>query len=243
MATTPGEPLWVYLERRERELLNLSAALRGDLKAVEDELAHVQSAKRQIGNLGSADQARFGGSTTRLGQVTAPNVLAPYKLNPDDATPTIKQLVMKALLTQFDQQGATPTEIRQFIHDAYKREISSKSLSPQLSRLKYDDLLKQKDGDRWYLTVKGRDRSRYLMMYDHPTSRATIPELQDDDVPLATENLTFTVVKKFNSATQRFREGTTLEFKDQAELDAFKKSLHPLDLDHLVKQGFLEAQS
>lgn len=169
----PGETLYAFLGRRERELVNITSSMRTELGAAEEELAHVRSALRQIGPLGIG--AGLGGvaaaAATGGGGVVPADRGQPF---------TIKELVLKALQSEFAEKGATSSEMRHFIRDVYGRDISPTSLSPQLSRLRTDGLLKQKGEDRWFLTNQGRERARFLSMYDHPTSRAAIKELQDD---------------------------------------------------------------
>jgi hypothetical protein len=169
------ETLYAFLERREREILGITTAMRSEITALENELAHIQSAKRQIGNLGAEDNARFGMPAVDLGsvadalaqknsnaEIAPPNALAMALGTPP--TETIKDLVLKALFTNFQEHGATPATLRQFIRDAYGRDIDRTSLNPQIARLRAEGLLKQKGGeDNWRLTNEGLERATRLV--------------------------------------------------------------------------------
>src|SRR5436190_19542204 len=91
----PEETVYAYLERRERELLNQISAEKAATATKEMELAHVQSAKRQIGNLGGADKARFGVSIGPAPTVTDLIGDDPNAEQPDGAS--IKQLILRAM--------------------------------------------------------------------------------------------------------------------------------------------------
>lgn len=258
MPREPGETVYEFLGRREGELTNRAAALRGELADVENELAHVQSARRQIGNLPPLDKNRFNA----LKPEPSEELVSPFSLSPETTNAlqkirdqmaetgvkvsnalakavgqtgttdaTIKQLVMKAMAsTKFMLGGATASEIRQFILDGYRRDISPQSLSPQLSRLKAEGSLMQEDDDRWRVTATG------VLRYG--TARNVLAEVAESFAILK-----FRVAKPFNSQNRRFGVGVNLEFKDLADLGAFKHSLHPLDFDHLIKDGFLEPRA
>jgi hypothetical protein len=72
---------------------------------------------------------------------------------------TIKQLIVRALLEGFPRhEGTTATELRDFIHRSYGRDIDRASLSPQLSRLRDDGIIETTEGGVWKLTRGG---SRY----------------------------------------------------------------------------------
>jgi hypothetical protein len=58
---------------------------------------------------------------------------------------TIKQLVVQALTDHFTS-GTTQARLREFIRDAYGRDIASGSLSPQLARLIDEGVLMRMDG-------------------------------------------------------------------------------------------------
>src|SRR4051794_22489442 len=63
MEKKSNETLYDFIERRSRELTHQIAAFQGEIDTRRAELAHLQSAKRQIDVLGGGDAARFGKST------------------------------------------------------------------------------------------------------------------------------------------------------------------------------------
>jgi hypothetical protein len=95
---------------------------------------------------------------------------------------TIKELVIQALLDHFPT-GTNLALLRDFIRDAYRRTIEPSSLRPQMHRLKADRVLfHDPASDLWNLDPRKRALYR---MYDHPTSRAAMKELQDEPMPKA----------------------------------------------------------
>jgi hypothetical protein len=191
-----GETLYEYVQRREGELVAKIAATRGDLEALELELAHVKSARRQIGNL--PDFGRTPLAEANEGRdhpldaeppvevvvdpdaVSGPHVHSHIaELSDADARshthrfiletknpPTIKDLILKALWNGFRETGATQAQLRQFIRDAYGREVDRTSMSPQIARLRDEKLLKQKGGeDNWRLTLKAISQIRADLRY------------------------------------------------------------------------------
>jgi hypothetical protein len=85
------------------------------------------------------------------------------------STETIKELILKAMGASFRKDGATPAQLREFIRDAYGRDIDRNSLSPQISRLKEEHLIKQKPGEEvWRLTKEGITRLRAQSWYGIP---------------------------------------------------------------------------
>ncbi|MEA2974769.1 MAG: hypothetical protein QOF19_289 [Alphaproteobacteria bacterium] len=122
---------------------------------------------------------------------------------------TIKQLIIKAFTDRFTD-GATASELRDFIRDAYGRDIERASLTPQLSRLKEERVVE------------------YLR---HPES---------DQGGVEDDPSKFVVVKPFNSSTRRFRVGSVFEIPtDEDQLRTFKLELEPLDLEHLKARRFI----
>jgi hypothetical protein len=73
---------------------------------------------------------------------------------------TIRDLILLALRS-FPITGAKTSELRQFITDAYRRDIDRASFTPQLSKLKADGVLDQ-DGPtgRWSLAGISPDEMR-----------------------------------------------------------------------------------
>ena len=90
---------------------------------------------------------------------------------------THKELVIQALIDHFPK-GATVAEIRDFISNAYGRPVEQNTLRPQMHRLKADSVLIQ-DEEVWNLNPEKR---RLYAMYNHPSTRAAMPELKDDAV-------------------------------------------------------------
>jgi hypothetical protein len=177
------ETLYSFLLRRERELTHRIAALQGQLTPLERELAEI---KRTSG----AVQASIHGQPAAVSLEMSVGLALGNKSNvaigvmPADiverfAAMTIKELVIQALLDAFPN-GGTPVQIREFISNAYAREIEPSSLRPQMHRLKADGVLGQDPtGDIW--NFRDGKRLQYAM-FDHPTSRAGMKELQDDAI-------------------------------------------------------------
>ncbi len=95
----------------------------------------------------------------------------------DRSTMTIKQAVVQALIDHFPN-GARTVELRNFMKAGYGKEVEQSSLRPQLHRLKADGVLSfDQENQTWNLHP--RKRMLYTM-YDHPTSRAAMKELQDE---------------------------------------------------------------
>src|SRR5260370_5041465 len=63
---------------------------------------------------------------------------------------TMKELVIKALSGHFPN-GATAKQLRDFIRDAWGRDIARENLSPQLSRLRWDKVIGWKEPHLWFL--------------------------------------------------------------------------------------------
>jgi hypothetical protein len=235
------ETVYELLDRRQRELTHEIAALSGEIDARKTELAHVESAKRQIDLMGGNDAARFGkpkhGAIEGVG---AKGVAAEIESAPQSsgierfadgvfatdsglrktaqtvkqATDlyrslqfkhlTIKELIIKALNDHF-ANGATAGELREFIRNAYGRDIDRSSLTPQLSRLK-------DEGDVDYF--------------------------QRDDEP----GTKFVVVKSFKSNMRRFPVGTEIVIPDnENDLRILTLELEPRDLEDLKTRRWIVA--
>jgi len=67
-----------------------------------------------------------------------------------------KPTIVTALTSHF-HDGATPAELRTFIKDVFGREIDRTSMSPQLTRLREDGVVEQKDM-KWRLSEQVRQR-------------------------------------------------------------------------------------
>ena len=173
------ETVYQFLTRRERELLNQIAAEKAATATKEIELAHVQSAKRTIGNLGAADKVKFGAPET-LGATLAAlgHSMRNGKIDETEPAP-IKQLILKAMWASFRETGATSSDLRQFIADAYGRNIHPSSMSPQISRLKNEMLLKQKENEIWRLTKLGIARCAEEWGYSQKADDAPLEQQQE----------------------------------------------------------------
>ena len=193
-----------FLQRRERELLAQISALRGQLAPKESELTKIQQMRKLLAgepiqsslaalaktNSNSVvDQVPVSGleaAIDALRNTTAPDNNAMFglaalgQIAPASKyeTMTIKQLVVQALIDHFPK-GGTMMEIRDFIRLGYGRTIEPSSMRPQMHRLKADGILGQDAStDTWNF----QDGKRQLYaMYDHPTSRAAMKELRDEE--------------------------------------------------------------
>jgi hypothetical protein len=190
-----GESLRDFLVRRERELTHQVAALRGQIAPMEKELSEIKlaidalpPALSDLSGFAIQNHDRVGqlvtGGLTSLpawGKLAEMGRLPECSNNPAlrYQNMTIKELVVQSLLDQF-RAGASAVEIREFIRNAYGRDIEAASLRPQIHRLKAAGILEPGINalmDTWNLTKKAR---AMYSMYDHPTSRKTMKELQDD---------------------------------------------------------------
>lgn len=197
-----------YLVRRERELVQQTAAIRGMLAPKERELGDVRKAMDTLGiphgsALGdlmesarvrdpseiSALAASLSGQSGESqpaaeptprnalavalagsrqaesdflnanapGEMTTTELLA-MQVKKDIAGFTIKQMILSALKDHF-HDGATPTDLRDYMKNAYERDIDRNSISPQLARLREEGAVRQQphpDGEKWHLTPKAR---------------------------------------------------------------------------------------
>ena len=198
-----------FLYRRRRELAAQISALRGQLAPKEAELAQIDqmlaladprgavAAKFDVPPQSSSvpyatqleqflEPLDLGGSQLEaLSELTksgTPLALAAaaQRYDPKFARMTIKELVVQAIVDHFPNGGKS-ADIREFIRNGYGREIDQASLRPQMHRLKADTILTQ-DGEIWNLDL--HKRTLYAM-YDHPTSRAAMKELQDETLSSA----------------------------------------------------------
>jgi hypothetical protein len=161
------------MERRERELTHQLAALRSEIESKEAELAEVVKARSAIGShqasekpLGyvAGDHFQLPGdegadlvATDAQGKRVA---IVQFKSSPGAVELSIKQLAVKALWEGFRNAHATQSELREFIKNAYGRQVDRASLSPQLSRLKAEGIVRQSNNDRWQLVPDGGDTLR-----------------------------------------------------------------------------------
>jgi hypothetical protein len=226
-AQMADENIYAFLARRERELTHQIAALKGQLAQTRGQLAQrehelvevmrmraasalagdasIPNLLQQSNHLGTLLHERFVGSEP-AGDAMLPDMGKRY------AEMTIKELVIQALLDHFPK-GGTTIEIRDFIQDAYTRDIMPASLRPQMHRLKADGVLGQDPStDTW--NFRDGKRSLYAM-YDHPRTRKAMKELQDSE-----PGLRDTIEAAHEDHAMQALQGSkrSLRFKTQAEL-------------------------
>jgi hypothetical protein len=227
------ESLYAFLERRSRELTNQIAALKSHLTACETELAHVQSAQRQFANFPEADRARMGfpmamRQSHRLMEQT-------YSANL-----TIKQLIMKAMRAHF-KDGATAADLRDFIKDAYGRDIERASFSPQLSRLKAQGLLHQNpETERW--TILASDSTVDILLADDNDDEQTeqLPDLGPAPATLKEMILRVLWINKAfrerGATSADLRRVIQIAYKHESDPLTFREQLGRLNAQGVLKQ-------
>ena len=143
------ENLYEFVARRERELIAQISATKGQIN-----LLHAQLAMREVELIevqhikASASCASPPNSNTTVGAAYGVVSQAAVDLGLYEGM-TIKQLAIQALVDHF-KKGGTTIEIRDFINDAYGRDILPSSLRPQLHRLKAAGILGQEPStDTW----------------------------------------------------------------------------------------------
>lgn len=156
------ETLADYLKRRERELIQQTAAIRGMLIPKEKQLEEVRQAMKAIGLERSyAEELK---SFVDQGQDTPPpnclsNTLEAAAFQTMQAIAeglTIKDLILRALNDHF-HLGATPSELSDYMKAAYGREIDRNSISPQLARLRDEGLVQNTNAlsGKWEIVLRG----------------------------------------------------------------------------------------
>jgi hypothetical protein len=92
---------------------------------------------------------------------------------------TIKQLVVQALLDHF-HAGTTAPLLRDFMRNAYGRDVETGSLRPQLHRLKGEGVLVfDPNVEKWLLSP---DKAR-AWSHSPPSAQRSAPELLKDEEP------------------------------------------------------------
>jgi hypothetical protein len=177
-----------FLSSRKRELTSQVAALKGQILPLERELREIEIAIEALpppAPTSLSDAALNYPINQGLSSAKMTFGLAELGRTVHERfkSMTIKELVVQALLDAFPN-GASPAQIRDFIRDAYGREVEPASLRPQLHRLKSDGKLMVVtfgSGDTmWNLLPKAR---LLYSKYDHPTSRLAMKELLQDEPP------------------------------------------------------------
>jgi hypothetical protein len=173
-----------FLARRERELMNRVAALRGQLNPLEAELGDVQRmralmAEKTDKNLDAAKRAMMAGMPERTTNADIyTSSINPLKdlVNPY-AGKTIKELVVQSLLDAFPK-GATTMEMRDFFRSGYGRTVDPSSLRTQLHRMKAAGIVIQDtSNDNWNFCIGKRALYDTYRQVPPPDG---ITELQDD---------------------------------------------------------------
>ena len=147
-----------YLKRRERELIQQTAAIRGMLIPKEKQLEQIRQAMQAIGIQPSyTEQLKPFMDQTQvdLDQVVA-SALGNTPLPLLAEALTIKEMILRALKDHF-HGGATPSELRDYMRTAYGRDVDRNSISPQLARLRDEGIVKNantsKEGGKWQLAL------------------------------------------------------------------------------------------
>jgi hypothetical protein len=176
-----SDTLALYLTRKERELNQQIAALRSALAPKERELQEVHKAMHAIGlhagplkafvpQLGSqrSFDEMVGGQNDSISALAQTNSVfdevSPLSLVTSAAARalhglTIKQMILSALKDHF-HNGASPTELRDYMRTVYGREIDRNSISPQLARMREEGTVEQPPGllneGKWIITRAGK---------------------------------------------------------------------------------------
>jgi hypothetical protein len=169
------------LNLREQELIHQISALRGQIEAKENELVYVRKAKAATSiSVGVNQQEPPDLRTSRLfkiAPVTKDGALDFFKKL------SIKQLVMQAMLDHFRTGGTTSQALRDFIRNAYGREIEQESLRPQLHRLKADGLLLHETGDDKWRLDPNAPAVLSALRFNDAKSKAVMYGLLKDELP------------------------------------------------------------
>ena len=139
-------PTLKMLRQRRSQLEERKAELKAQLGPVEAEMAEVDAAMRAI----------TGHKIAPTGAEGSARSVAHYrrKAHPSIQEMTFKQMVVKAL-SEYFKNGATANELLDFFKEEWGREIMRTSLSPQLSRLKNDNIIRL-EGKIWHLSVPAK---------------------------------------------------------------------------------------
>jgi hypothetical protein len=166
-----NETVREFIERRDKELRHQMAALDAQISARKTELEELAFVKAKL------DEVEFERQEKEIFDYAMED-LPNAAVTADLATgKTIKDLVVQALLDHFPN-GGTLIDIRDFIQDAYGRDIMPSSLRPQMHRLKTDGILGQEPStDTWNFQDGKR---RLFARYSHPSSRRAMKELRDE---------------------------------------------------------------
>ena len=136
-------PTLKMLRQRRSELEERKAELKAQIGPVDAEMAEVDAAIRAI----------TGQKIMPTGAEGSARSVAHYrrKAHPNVQQLTFKQMVVKAL-SEYFKNGATANELLDFFKMEWGREVMRTSLSPQLSRLKNENIINLK-GKVWHLST------------------------------------------------------------------------------------------
>jgi hypothetical protein len=182
-----------FLQRKERELMQKAAAIRGMLAPVDRELAQVRKALEALGLKAPGTHTSLADLVQRSPtdeMISALKTIPSLPQTNSNATVsgnlltgtaydlglvglTIKQMILLALRDHFRGDGATPVNLRDYIKTVYGRDIDRNSISPQLARLREQGADVQVDGGKWKV-------SRVAKWYDNPSSWT---DLDKDEPP------------------------------------------------------------
>lgn len=162
--------LRAYVEARERELRQRKAVLCDEVDAIDSELAEIEKVKAAL----SIEATRCD----EADEICPPTTIQSEQKSGAEAVydtisgiskirrtfveaaekfqfiqfehMTLKELAVSALKSKHFPLGATTAELCEFLRNAYGRDVPPSSLSPQLSRLKANGVVRQ-EGDRWQI--------------------------------------------------------------------------------------------
>jgi DNA-binding transcriptional ArsR family regulator len=165
-----GPKLADYLEIRERELESQVSNVRGQLAPLEAELAQVRKIRSLIAD------ARAAGLDDLASDALLPDPPAQSPLEQvaqaiqpavsqllaaaQAETLTIKEMILRALRDHFEN-GASPTELRDYMRAAFGKEVDRNSISPQLARLREEGMVDMLNDGKWKLSRQGIGIMRY----------------------------------------------------------------------------------
>lgn len=148
------ETLHEFLERREHELTNKVRDLRAELDPLEKELIEIRRTRASLGIARPFDllvptpsEAAANSAMKRDDDYRS---LANTIRHTPPQSLKIKELIVLAFVSHF-HASAAPQEISHYIRKAYKRDIDSGSIRPNLGRLREDGILMQGANSKWIL--------------------------------------------------------------------------------------------
>lgn len=211
-----SESLRDLLGRRWQEKIHQRAAVRGQLAALDAELADIHRAMEALGvpynKLVAAGEGLTIGGVEGFSQrpafsqasgddVTAAQIAAGQRrLNAAVLSTTgvtqpplplmmsryqhmkLRTLIMQALVDNFPD-GATAVQLREFLRNAYGRDVTRESLSPQLSRLYASSILERGEGNTWRFSFNVTDKVLVAFGVTTPFLKRL---LEEDDSETAT---------------------------------------------------------